>query len=250
MSVARRYLRYRTLHRWVFRAGLLALLALAGCAASGGLLEAELPDDGPAPATSAAAAGRLLQRVVAAGEGAADTGAFTLTVTEEEATSLLDLGSVLLREVDDLPLDDLQQMQELAQGQDIPELDGIDLGQWQELMAHRERLPLLGGDGLRLTIQDPGVHFLANGQMIVRGNARFLIAQLPFRVVAAPRAMQGELVLDFIDGQLGPASMPELIFDYLGQGVARALLAGREYAEISDIRVTDGVLTIRGRWKR
>lgn len=262
MSVARRYLRHRTPRRWVFRVSLLAVLALAGCAGSGGLLEAELPDDGPVPTTSAAAAGRLLQRIVVAGEGAADTGRFTLTITDEEATSLLSLGSVILREVDDLPLEDFQQIQDLAQGQDIPELEGIDLegidlegidlGQLQELLTQRERLPFLGGDrlGLRLTIEDPGVYFLANGQMIVRGNARFLVVQLPFRVVGAPHASQGEMMLNFVEGQLGPLAMPEFVFDYLGHGAARGLLAGREYAEISEIRVNDGVLTVSGRWQR
>ncbi len=44
--------------------------------------------------------------------------------------------------------------------------------------------------------------------------------------------------------------MPEPLFDYLGQSLTRALLLVREYAEISDIGITEGMLTISGRWKR
>jgi hypothetical protein len=187
-----------------------------------------------------------VQKLSAAGQGAADTGRFTLTVTDEEVTSFLGIGTILRRQLGNLPLDDLHQIQ------DIPELEGIDLDSWQELLRQPDRLPVLGDDRLRLrlTIVNPRVYFLGNGRIIVRGTAQFLILKVPARVVTAPRASQGELVLDFVEGQLGPVPMPEIIFDYLGKGLVRALLAGREYAEITEIRVTDGVATISGRWNR
>jgi hypothetical protein len=152
----------------------------------------------------------------------------------------------LHRQLGDLPIQDLDQLQ------DIPELEGIDLGRYRDLLGEGGRMPVLGEDGLRLrlTIQEPQVYFLSSGSMLVRGEARFLVLSLPVRVVTAPRASQGELVLDFVEGQLGPVPMPEILFDYIGKGLARALLAGREVAEITEIRVTDGVLTISGRWNR
>jgi hypothetical protein len=238
--------RHRTQRGWLLVTALLALLLMAGCADAGGVLEAELPDDGPPPATSTASAGRFVQKVTTAGEGAANTGRFTLTVTDEEVTSFLSVGAILRRQLGNLPTQDLEQLQ------DVPELEDIDLDRYRELLGERDRLPGLDGDGLRLrlTIQAPLVYFLGNGHMIVRGKARFLIISLPVRVVVAPRASQGELVLDFVEGQLGPVPMPEILFDYLGKGLARALLAGREYAEITEVRVTDGVLTVSGRWNR
>jgi hypothetical protein len=231
---------------WLFVFAVITVLLLAGCADAGGLLEAELPDDGPPPPTSAASAGRFLQKLSAAGEGAADTGRFTLTVTDEEVTSFLNVGTVLSRRLGDLPIQDLEQLR------DIPELEGIDLETYRDLLGDGGSIPALGDDGLglRLTIQAPRVYFLGDGRMIVRGKARFLVVSLPIRVVAAPRASQGELVLDFVEGQLGPVPMPEILFDYVGKGLARALLAGREVAEITEIRVNDGVLTVSGRWNR
>lgn len=236
----------RTQRGWLLVTALSALLLLAGCADATGLLEADLPDDGPPPATSAASAGRFLQKISTAGEGAANTGRFTLTVTDDEVTSFLNVSTIFRRQLGDLPLQDLDQIQ------DIPELEGIDLESWRELLGDGDRLPALGDDGLRLrlTIQEPQVHFLGNGSMIVRGEARFLIVSLPVRVVTAPRASQGEIVLDFVEGQVGPVPMPEIVFDYVGKGLARALLAGREVAEITEIRVTESVLTVSGRWNR
>lgn len=231
---------------WLLVVAILGILLLTNCLGSDSLLDAELPDDGPAPAPTVAAASRFVEKVSRAGESAADRGQFALTLTDQEVTSFVSVRSILRGQLGNLPIEDLGQVQ------DIPELDGVDLSAWQELLGQRGQLPILGDERmrLRLTIEDAQVHFLSNGRIIVRGNARFLIAQLPVRVVAAPRASEGELVLDFVEGQLGPVPMPEIIFDYLGSGIARALLAGREYAEITEIRVTEGVLTISGRWKQ
>ncbi len=222
----------------------LCALLLVGCAGSEGLLHAGLSDDPPAPPISAAAAQRLVDKAAAAGERAVNTGQFTLTVTEEEATSFLNIGTALLSQLEASPIEELDQIR------GDPELEGIDLDRWRELLEQRERVPGPGGDGIRLlpTIEDSSVNLLGNGHIIVRGQARFLVAGVPFRLVTAPHAARGELVLDFVEGRLGPMPMPEFLFDYLGQGLARALLAGQEYAEITEVRVADGVMTVSGRW--
>jgi hypothetical protein len=218
-------------------------MLLTSCAGSG-LLEAELPDDGPLPPTSTAAARRFAEKAVAAGESVGGAGYFTIDLTEEEVTSFLNIGVVLLQRFQSVPLESVEQLQS------IPELEGIDdLERWQELLDQRERLPDLGGGRLRLRlrIEEPAVHFRSNGHIIVRGSIRFMIVDLPVRIVAAPRASRGEIVLDFVEGQLGPVPMPEFVFDYLGRQLSRAILAGREYGEITEITVGDGVLTISGR---
>ena len=70
------------------------------------------------------------------------------------------------------------------------------------------------------------------------------------RLVIAPSASNGELVLDFVDGQIGRVRMPEFIFDLIGKGLAEVLLAGQAYAEITQIQVGSGTLTISGRYNR
>lgn len=219
--------------------GLMAVLILSGCGA-------ELPDDGSPPATSAALAKSFAEKAVVAGQVAADTGRFELTVTEGEVTSFLNIGVLLLRQSQTLPLEELDQIQ------GIPELEGVDIGQWQELLRQRERLPDSDGSRLRLrfTIRDAVVRFRSNGHMIVGGNVGLLIFQLPVRIVAAPQASEGELVLDFVEGQLGAVPMPELIFDVLGKGLSSSILMGQDYAQITEISIGPGTLTIRGRYER
>jgi hypothetical protein len=214
-------------------------LLLSGC-------RAELPEDGQSPAISAAAARSFAEKTVAAGQVAANTGRFELFITEDEVTSFLNIGVLLLRHSQALPLEEFDQLQE------IPELEGIDVGQWRELLGQRERLPQRGGRRLRLrlTVEEPAVHFRGDGEMIVRGKARFLILQLPMRVVAAPRASEGELVLDFVEGQVGAMPMPELLFDVVGRGLSSAILMGQDYAEITEISVSSGTLTVRGEYRR
>ena len=224
----------------------LGVLLLSGCAGSGGLLETELPDDGRAPPTSAASARLFAQKAVKAGEVAAETGRFELSVTDVEVTSFLNVGSLLLGQFQTLSNEDLEQLEA------IPELEGVEIGELQDLLEQRERLPGArnGRLRLRLTIEDPAVHFRGTGEVIVRGSARFLILRVPVRVVTAPRASEGELVLDFVEGQMGRAPMPELVFDLVGRGLSSALLMGQEYARISEISVGDGTLTVRGSYAR
>jgi hypothetical protein len=58
------------------------------------------------------------------------------------------------------------------------------------------------------------------------------------------------LLLDFVEGNLGPVPVPESLVAQIGKGLARAILAGQECVEITAIRVGDGTLTIAGRCAR
>jgi hypothetical protein len=85
---------------------------------------------------------------------------------------------------------------------------------------------------------------------MVLGYLRFLRWQLPLHFVIAPRASRGELALDFVSGQVGPIGLPELLFDPLGNALARVILAGQAFAEVTQISVREGELTIAGRYNR
>jgi hypothetical protein len=58
------------------------------------------------------------------------------------------------------------------------------------------------------------------------------------------------LVLDFVEGTLGPVAVTEQLIDQLGEGLAKLVMAGDEYVEISQIRVDDGTLTISGGYRQ
>lgn len=232
--------------RWLLSASLLILLVLVGCRGATNRLSRGLPDDGPPPAASPEAAQRLIDNVTAAAQSAAATGHFNLSITEEEATSALTVYGGLLERSRVPPIEGSEQI-EVA-----PDTEGVDRDGWGELLNWRERLPVGGEDGmlLGLDLEDPEVYFRGNGQLIVRGRTRLRIGQLPFRVVGAPRAAHGDLVLDLVEGHIGPFPMPQVVLDYVGRGLAGAVVAGQEYVEITEILVLDGVLTVSGRWKR
>ncbi len=224
----------------------LTSLVLAGCGGWGSSVDSGAPDEGLPPVASVEAAERFAGKVAAAAEGAAVSGQFTLTITDEEATSALKYYPVVLQRVDGLPAGNLTQV-------DVPEeLEGLDPEGWRGLSQWLDRLPALGDRGSihDLIVEDPAVTFKGNGQTIFLGRVRWLFARLPFRVVLAPRVSEGELVLDFVEAQAGPFSVPQAVFNYLNRGMARALLAGQEYVEISEIQLSEGALVISGRRHR
>jgi hypothetical protein len=211
-------------------------------------LHSELPDDGPPIPTSQEAARRFVEKVTEAGREGARTGESTLTITQEEATSFLTVGAQLVEEVQQYKqIESLQDLSELENIEGLQEIEGLE--QWRELAAKREGLPdiRLPDPRFRLTIQEPQVYFRENGQIIVRGYGEIRNRRQPIRVVVAPRAVDGQLELDFVEGKLGPLSLPEGLFDLVGDLLTRAILAGRDYAEITEITVRSGTLTIRGR---
>lgn len=228
---------------------LLAALLIGACQQPG-FLQSEMPDDGPPIATSQAAARRFVEKITAAGENAASTKRLNLTITQEEVTSFLSIGSELAEQLEALNAQNLEDLQQL---QGSPELEGVEgLEEWLDLVSRDDGSPNLGLSdlSLRVGIQDPQVYFKGNGQIVVRGYAEALGQRQPLRLVLAPRAAKGELVLDFVEGALGPVAVPEVLIDQAGAGLAKLILAGGEYVEISQIRVGDGTLTLSGGYRR
>jgi hypothetical protein len=225
------------------------LLALGACQQPE-LLQNELPDDGPPIATSPAQARRFVEKVTAAGESAATTKRLELAITQAEVTSFLNISAELaeqMRAMNARTLDELQQMQA------SPELQGSEsLQGWLSFLQAQEGASRFGLSdlSLRVGIQEPQVYFKGNGHIIIRGYAELLGQRQPLRLVLAPQASQGELVLDFVEGKLGPLAVPEAIIDQIGTGLAKLILAGDELVKVSQIRVNDGTLTLSGGYRQ
>jgi len=229
-------------NRWLVTILVAAALLLTACQAPR-LPSSELPDDGPPIVVSDAAARSFVDKVTAAGETAAQNGELRLTVTQEEASSFLHVAT------------DLSDAMRLTEAENLRDLD-LDplrqeesLPQWLRDMAADQELPdlRLPDFGFLLSIRQPTVYF-DDGQIIVRGYGEVLGLRQPLRVVLAPRAANGELVLDFVDGTIGPLPMPEILIDEAGQQLANLLLASRDYVQITEVHAGDGMLTIVGRY--
>jgi hypothetical protein len=230
-------------------AALLAATLLMACQRPG-FLQSDLPDDGPPIATSQAAAVRFVEKVRAAGENAVETKRLSLTISEVELTSFLSVGSELAEQLQAHDVQSLADLERLQGSAELQEIEGLQ--EWMGLLRGREGSPVLGllDLSLRVRIREPQVHFQSNGHIIIRGYAEVLGQQQPLRLVLAPRASQGELVLDFVEGTLGPVAVPEQLIDQMGEGLAKLVMAGDEYVEINQIRVDDGTLTISGRYRQ
>jgi hypothetical protein len=231
-----------------------AALLLASCQRPA-FLDSELPDDGPPIQPTQEAALRFVEKVTDAGQAGVRSGQSALTVTQAEVTSFLNVGAQLAEQLQQFQnvetLDDLAQIENIKDLQ-VDGLGGETLRRWQQLAQKREglsglRLPDLS---LRLSIQEPQVYFKGNGHIIVRGYGQMRSVRQPLRLVVAPRAREGKLVLDFVEGKLGPVPLPETLFDLIGKALSRAILAGQDYAEIQEITVTEGTLTLRGRYDK
>ncbi|MFP3854348.1 MAG: hypothetical protein ACLFWD_08665 [Anaerolineales bacterium] len=211
---------------------------------------AELPDDGPPVAVSKESAASFVSKVLQSSQQAAQTQSVRFTVTDEEVTSALSFAA------DIAAFSQGSQAFEGLEGFDPGALDGQDLP--PEVERLRDLGDLLGqfsGEGggtgsglldLRLRLEEPQVYFLASGDMILRGYGRFSRWRFPMRVVVAPSIQADQIELDFVEGQLGAVPLPAFIFDPLGGLFGQALLAGQDYAEITELTVTEGALTFAG----
>jgi len=220
-------------------------LVVIGCTGTGGQVT-ELPDDGPAPPTSRAAALSFVQKALTAGQSAAESQSIILVLTDAEVTSFLGIRAELTRDLEKVGIEQIGQiegLEELGGG-------GLNIEAWQGLFGTdgqpRERLI----PRVRIGLREPQVYFKADGRVIARGYLALLKWRVPVRVVVAPRALEGEMELDFVEGQIGAVKAPEFVFDLLGKGIAEALLAGQAYAQITQIQVEAGALTISGRYNR
>jgi hypothetical protein len=238
-----------------------AVLLLASCQRPA-FLDAELPDDGPQIQPTQEAALRFVEKVTAAGQAGVQSGQTSLTITQDEVTSFLNITTQMAQVLEQTQ--GITNLQDLSQLEDL-DLEGLDLGElggqvlndeslqrWRDLARQREGLGRLRLPDLRfrLAIKEPQVYFRDNGQIIVRGYGQVRKVRQPLRLVVAPRAREGELVLDFVEGNLGPVPLPEQLFDVVGQGLSKVILAGQEWAEITEITVREGTLTIRGRYSK
>lgn len=229
---------------------LLGVLILAACQQPD-FLQAELPDDGPPIATSQAAAVRFAEKAAAAGEKAAASKRLEITITQSELTSFLTLGARLAEEMKAAQAQSLEQLAQMQGSAGASNIEGLD--QLLALTQGREGvLDMVGLSdlSLRLGIREPQVYFKGDGRIIVRGYAELLGQRQPLRLVLAPRASDGELVFDFVEGTLGPVSVPEGLIDQIGLGLAKLILAGDAFVEITQIRVSDGTLTLSGGYRR
>ncbi len=213
----------------------LAAVSLTACGA------AELPDDGPQVAISQQAAFSFVTKALTIGESAVEDGQVRFTVTQEEVTSFLNLGAQLMQMAETVPvpggLEGLEGIESLEQFEGLRQLlPGLDEGSSEGGLLD-----------LQLQLIEPQVYFKSDGRIIVRGEGRLARLRLPARLVVIASATQGELVLDFVEGQLGRAPLPEFLFDPLGDLLARAILAGQDFVEVNEITVTEGSLTVAGR---
>ena len=223
--------------------GLLVLLLLwlsAGAA---------LPDDGDPIEESTTAAVGFIEKITTAGGGAVGSRRVNLVVSDVELTSFLRIGSQLARQLEG---EGPTSIEDLASQRDeifdeIPGGDAI-----RDILAQRDRLsgvPDIDETDfkLRFEIRDPEVRFRADGSAVIRGSGKFLFLTVPARVVVAPRVEAGTLVFDFVEGQLGRVGLPESIVDRAGEALVSLILAGQNYAAITDIRITEGTLRLRAR---
>lgn len=212
---------------------------------------AELPDDGTPVPVSQKAAASFVTKVLAVGEQATSAQSVRFTVTQEEVTSALSYGAELAAYAQGGPVF------EGLGGLDTSDLATEDLP--PEAQRFRDLAEALGGatsegegglaswiPDLRLQLEEPQVYFRGDGRMIVRGIGHLWRWSQPVRIVVAPRASQGELELDFVEGQLGWLTLPEFLFDPLGNLLSRAILAGQDYAAITELTVSEGSLTFAG----
>jgi hypothetical protein len=231
-------------------AALIAAIFLTACQQPG-FLQSDLPDDGPPIATSQAAAVRFVEKVKAAGENAVKTKRFDLSISEVELTSFLSVGAELAEQLRAHDVQNLADLERLQGSAGLQEIQGLQ--EWMGLLRGREGAPNdlgLLDLSLRVRIREPQVHFQSNGHIVIRGYAEVLGQRQPLRLVLAPRASQGELVLDFVEGTLGPVDVPEQLIDQIGEGLAKLVMAGEQYVEIRQILVDEASITISGRYRQ
>lgn len=247
--------------------GLLLCVCAVGAATVGrryldNYLTAELPDECPEIAVTQEAAISFVNKILVSGQGAVEAKRTRITITQEELTSFVAIGALLAEQAQELQ--NLQNLQNLSPEQTeqlraLENMQGMErLQTLKEFSEQQRESGDVGGPGglpvpdlsLRLTLEEPQICFKESGQIAVEGYASVRDRRQPVRLIVAPRASQGELVLDFVEGDLGPVPLPESLFDIIGTGLARTILAGQEYAEISEITVGGGRLTIAGRLNR
>ena len=126
---------------------------------------------------------------------------------------------------------------------------------WEEAEAQRREIAARSGWTQRLLLKldprirtgDIQVRFEESGEVVAAGYVQAWRFRLPGLFVVAPSATGGRLTLDFVSGRLGRLPLPEFAFDWVGGMLARGIMLGQGYAEISELSVADGKLTFAAR---
>ncbi|MHB1317157.1 MAG: hypothetical protein ACYCYF_00905 [Anaerolineae bacterium] len=218
---------------------LVAMLALAGCNAAG------MPDDGPEPVLSEAASRNVVERVIAVGEDTAPGASFTITATQDEISSFLAIGAEVLAHYQDAYASGVT-----PAPRQIPGIDArVTDAQWQQAMDELNRTtsgPAAVLTELRSRVQNPRVYLKADGVLVLRGTASAAGASLPLRVVLVPEASVDGYAVRIREAQLGTVSAPTWVTDLIERGVADGMDLANKSAVITDIRITQGQITVTG----
>jgi len=203
--------------------------------------------DEPVVETSPEAARALVEKVVATGEEGADGDEVTLTLTQEEVSSFLDVASSVAHVAAAQGADSLSDLERMDPDT-LPEGAG-DLPELLAVLRAEGNLPDVQLPDLEYwsRIYDPRVRFEADGEMVLTGNVDLLGFRQPVRIVAVPRREGGSVFLAFVEGRIGPLPVPSWLADQLVSNVDALLLLGQDYAAISNVTVTEGELSVTGR---
>jgi hypothetical protein len=240
-------LRGRMLRRFGFGL-LIVVMSVTTC--SFGVDPSSLTAEYGAPvAASTEDAASVLNRGAQALQGVGETRSLEFTLTEAEATSVLSLGMMLpdlMQAAGRIPQEEIRS---------ATDLEALRARVWEEAEEQRQEmmrslsLPQRMAMRLdpRIRTGDVEVRFLESGEVVVAGYVQAWSFRQPAMFVVAPRAQAGELELDFVRGRLGRLPAPEIVFDLLGHALARAVLLGRDHAQVSELTVSEGRLRFAGR---
>jgi hypothetical protein len=234
--------------RTVF-APVLVVALLSGCCPWLSLPEAQLPDDGPPIKTSVADAQRFVDKMKEAGETLDATKELDLAITQEEITSFLGIGAKVSEQMQVLGVKDSGELVKLKGDEDFQRIEGF-----QELVELIEGPEGAGGRAvaemsLRLPLQEPQVYFKESGEVAIRGYAEIAGQRQPFRLVIAPKTVDGNLVLDFVEGQFGPVPIPKELADQVFDQMALGFAAADTAIQFKDVKVGAGTFSISGALK-
>ncbi len=225
---------------------LLAVLVMAGCGSGTASGNGDSVDE-EAVQTSPEAARSFVEKVVATGQEGADGSAVTLTVTEEEVSSFLDLASKVAREAAAQGADSLSDLERMDPDT-LPE-GAEELPQLLRELRTEGDVPDVQLPNLEIwsRIAVPRVHFAGNGQIVVAGLVDILGFPQQVRIVAVPRTEGDKVLLTFVEGRIGRLPMPTWLANQLITNVDDLVVLGQDYAGISDVVVTEGEMTVTGR---
>jgi len=204
----------------------------------------------PVP-SSAAAAVRFLE---AGGRAIRDTDEgerLAVTLTEEEASSAFSLGLMLPRLralVEPIPHDELRAEQSF---------EALHDRIWEAHVAMRDSASaarsvparMLAMLAPRARMREVQVRFEDSGEVVAAGYLELWGVDLPLLLAVIPSARGGALELAYVRGRAGRLPVPGVFFGLVRDAVSRAAMTGGSGAEIAEIVVGQGSLTVVGSFR-